>query len=355
MKLSKIGVLCVALMTVPMASCGGHQEQPVEVDVFVLTGQSNMEGATYYDNGSDWLRHAFETLNLDITPFEDSEGKVSKNAPGIENILTSYFGFYPPDGKTLETGLNIAHASNSTDKLAGKFFPTRPGMGSQDHYMGPEIGLSYALQEYASEDKPIYFIKCAFSGSGFTVNNGPSWINSKDENGYVADYNIYETLFTPFVRNNLQIIKDSGKVPVIKALLWHQGETDTGNSNYQTQMSNMIARFRGDFAEYAVEEDGNNIGFVDAYIYDGPNCPYGGEGDLNINTLKQQLAAESDNNYVINTSYHHDDGQEKMQLAINPNPGDVEGGDNRYHYKTLDSVKLGMAYAQVLINNGYLE
>ena len=325
------------------------------VSVFVLSGQSNMEGSTTYvsDKGDDWLRNAFTKLNddfgynLDIAPFEDSEGKVSKNAPGIQNVLTSFFGFYPPSGP------NGANSSNKTDKLAGEFVPTNVGMGNQERFMGPEIGISCVLQEYATEENPIYLIKCAFSGSGF-VNSAPNWGHNDTFSGYNADNNLYETYFEPFVKNNLQLIEDTGKIPVIKGFLWHQGESDTGNNNYDKHLSGLVERFRTDFADYAYEADGNNIAFIDGYIYDGPRSPYGADQDLNVNKLKQKVAEENDNNYVINTSYHHEDGQEKMCLNINPDRGDVEGGVDNYHYKTYDCVRLGMAYAQMILDNDIL-
>lgn len=365
MKLSKLSVLCVAFSALCLTACGGNnggeQEPDNTVNVFVLSGQSNMEGSTTYDNGNDWLRKAFTKLNedydldLDITPFVDSDGKVSKNAPGIENVLTSYYGFYPPSGP------NNAHASNTSDKLAGKFAPTNVAMGSQERFMGPEIGMSVLLQEYATEDKPIYFIKCAFSGSGF-VNSSPNWAHLPekfyDDRGndlYNADNNLYETYFKPFVLSNLQLIADTGKEPVIKGFLWHQGESDAGNGNYDKHLSSLVGRFREEFAEYAPDADGDNIAFVDGYIYDGPRSPYGADQDLNVNKLKDKVAQEKDNNWVINTSYHHEDGQEKMQLNINPDSGDVEGGVDMYHYKTYDCVRLGMAYAQVILDNNLLD
>ena len=358
MKLSKFSVLCVAFMSVPLTSCGGQKEEDNTVDVFVLSGQSNMEGSTYYDNGNDWLRKAFTRLELDITPFEDEEGKVSKNAPGIENVLTSYYGFYPHN-----PGTPTPRASNKSNPIQGQFLPTNVAMGNQEHYMGPEIGLSYVLQDYASSNRPIYLIKCAFSGSGFkpnTNNNkGYNWVTDKTDSNYDESNNLYENHFYPFVNNNLRLIEETGKTPVIKGFLWHQGETDAGNSDYYTQMKGLVSRFRSDFADYAYDGDGESISFIDAYIYDGPNSPYTNPRqdtpkDLAINGLKERLAKDSDNNYVINTSYAHEDGQEKLELAINPNAGDVEGGDNMYHYKTYDCVRLGMAYANMIIDNGLL-
>ena len=363
MKLSKIGVLCVALMTVSLASCGNKQE-PVDdntVTVFVLSGQSNMEGSTTYvsASGDQWLRNAFTKLNqdysldLDITPFEDADGNVTKNAPGVPEVQMSYYGFYPPSGP------NNAHASNETDKLAGKFAPVNVAMGSQERFMGPEIGMSMVLRKYASEEKPIYFIKCAFSGSGFR-NSAPNWAHNSTFSNYNKDNNLYETYFAPFVNNNLRYIEEElGKTPVIKGFLWHQGESDAGSSTYKDDLGSLVERFRTDYADYALDGDGQNIPFVDGYIYDGPNTPYkdsqDANGDITVNKQKDLLAQEKDNNYVINTSYHHEDGQTKMELNINPQTGDVEGGVDQYHYKTYDCVRLGMAYAQVILDNNLLD
>ena len=43
MKLSKLGVLCAAFMTLALASCGQGKEDDNTVNVFILSGQSNME------------------------------------------------------------------------------------------------------------------------------------------------------------------------------------------------------------------------------------------------------------------------------------------------------------------------
>ena len=342
------------------ASQNPSSKAPVDdgtATVFVLSGQSNMEGSTTYvsASGDQWLRNAFERLNdeedldLDISYFEDEDGNVTRNAPGVPEVQTSFFGFYPPSGP------NGANASNKEDKRAGKFLPTNVGMGNQERFMGPEIGISMVLKEYATEEKPIYLIKCAFSGSGFT-NSAPNWSHNNTFSGYNADNNLYETYFKPFVDNNLKIIEDEiGRTPVIKGFLWHQGESDSGSSAYAKNLGSLVERFRTDYEDYAPDQDGENIPFIDAYIYDGPRSPYGADQDLTVNKQKDQLAQEKENNYVINTSYHHEDGQEKMCLNINPDNGDKEGGVDNYHYKTYDCVRLGMAYGQMIINNDILD
>ena len=359
MKLSKLSLLSVPFLALSLGGCKpqGVPADDNSVTVFVLSGQSNMEGSTTYvsASGDQWLRNAFTKLNqdynldLDITPFEDADGNVSKNAPGVPEVQMSYYGFYPPSGP------NNAHASNTTDKLAGKFAPTNVAMGSQERFMGPEIGMSMVLREHATAEKPIYLIKCAFSGSGFR-NSSPNWAHNDTFSGYNKDNNLYETYFAPFVNNNLKYIEEElGKTPVIKGFLWHQGESDSGSSTYKDDLGSLVERFRTEYAEYAPEEDGQNIAFIDGYIYDGPRSPYGADQDLVVNQQKDLLAQEKDNNFVINTSYHHEDGQTKMQLNINPDSGDVEGGVDNYHYKTYDSVRLGMAYAQMILDNDLLD
>ena len=366
MKINKSLIFLAALTSLALSSCNASGEQskpsqgPVDdgtATVFVLSGQSNMEGSTTYvsASGDQWLRNAFTKLNedydldLDISYFEDEDGNVTNKAPGVPEVMTSFFGFYPPSGP------NGANASNKEDKRAGKFLPTNVGMGNQERFMGPEIGLSMVLKEYATEDKPIYLIKCAFSGSGFT-NSAPNWSHDSTFSGYNKDNNLYETYFKPFVDANLQIIEEEiGRTPVIKGFLWHQGESDSGSNSYAKNLGSLVERFRTDYSDYAPDEDGQNIPFIDAYIYDGPRSPYGADQDLVVNQQKDLLAQEKDNNYVINTSYHHEDGQEKMCLNINPDSGDKEGGVDNYHYKTYDCVRLGMAYGQMIVDNDILD
>ena len=39
------------------------------------------------------------------------------------------------------------HASNTEDKIKGKFLNTKIGMGHSDSMMGPELGCAYALKD----------------------------------------------------------------------------------------------------------------------------------------------------------------------------------------------------------------
>lgn len=352
MKLHNKLLFLGALFATSITACNGanssqEPEPDNTVDVFVLSGQSNMEGSTYYDNNKGWLQKACDKLGLDSTPMFN----------GYENILTSYYGYYPYDasGQKANTKPN-PHASNKTDAMAGEFQPTKVGMGNTDQYMGPEIGIAEALKEKATSDRPIYLIKCAFSGSGFAKPEA-NWIlegDARTDYKFNQKYNLYNNKLKPFTQNNLELIKATGKEPVIKGFLWHQGESDTGKEKtYEVSMKALIQQFRNDFAEYAPEQNGENISFIDGYIYDGPSSPYG-SGATSLNNVKQKIAEEGENNYIVNSSYKQtygysiDENNAAMKCAINYQAGDVEGGVDYYHYKTYDAVRLGMGYGGVI-------
>ena len=311
-----------------------------KVSVFVLSGQSNMEGSTYFDNGQSWLRKACETLDLNPEPMFD----------GMEEVQTSFYGFYPYQGWGQDAWLRITpHCSNPEDPLAGKFNPTKVGMGNRDDFMGPEIGLAYKLRENRKDEKPIFLIKCAFSGAGFENGQTPTF-KSRSQG---VEGQLYDRLVT-YTRNNLRLIEDQGYEPVIKALLWHQGESDANRadqtSKYQHNLGTLVSDFREDFAEYAREGRRENIDFIDALVYDGTRLTYGAIDSLN--DAKIALSEESEHNFCINTSCKREGG---LALEIGGKPGDTEGCCDNYHYITKDCVRLGLAYADVILDNHMLD
>ena len=84
------------------------------------------------------------------------------------------------------------------------------------------------------------------------------------------------------------IEEKEGRKPTIKGLLWHQGENDANNgSTYKQNLSNLVSRFRTDFASYAPEEDGGNIAFIDCYIFDkGDSDSASLPSGVNVGTMK---------------------------------------------------------------------
>ena len=67
--------------------------------------------------------------------------------------------------------------------------------------------------------------------------------------------------------------------------------------------------------------------------------------------MKKSIAAEADNNYIINASFI-DEGGLKLQIGGN---SDLDGGFNKYHYITKDCIRLGEAYGNILVDNNIIE
>ena len=325
----------------PSSSPSIPEEDPNEVSVFVLSGQSNMEGNTSFENnGTDLIAQAFEEMELD-------DAEVCKT--GIEEVqISSYCVDY---GKLDHNNLNNSrvNATNTEDRFAGKFVPTKTGYGLNSSKMGPEVGMAYALREYADADKPIYFIKMASGGSGFAQNNTDYNWPVKDENGNWPEINMYHCFCKPFIENNLKLIEDEGWTPVIKGWLWHQGESDCADEKipvYAQRLGDMVELFREDFADYAKDGDGENIAFVDGMVYQGSGTSW--HTPDKMNEEKQKFADSADNNYIVDI-YGNDEPIPENELK----PGSP-GGDSM-HYNAKSILRLGMGYAKVIIENELLD
>ena len=137
-------LLLQSLLCLSACNNGNNQQsqEPEEkpISVFVLAGQSNMEGNTQFDDGEGkhYLQDAFEEMGID-----ESVSDLKEN--GIPEVQTSYYigpAFNPSN----------RHGSNEENNIAGKFLPTTLGMGAGDvkDQFGPEVGAAYALKEHAS-------------------------------------------------------------------------------------------------------------------------------------------------------------------------------------------------------------
>ncbi|MBR3674665.1 MAG: hypothetical protein IKN69_00770 [Bacilli bacterium] len=357
-RFNKLVSLSSLLFMMALASCGNTpatsskapessepEEDPNAVSVFVLSGQSNMEGNTSFKSGStDLIAQAFEEMGL-----EDPE---ILTETGVESVQTSLYcaGYGQLDHTKLDTNTQV-NSTNKTERFKGEFVPTKTGLGLNSSKMGPELGMAYALKDEATAEKPIYFIKMASGGSGFeqaqTQYNWPV----KDAEGNWPEINMYHTFCKPFIENNLKLIEDAGWKPVIKGWLWHQGESDSATekiAKYKQRLGDMVELFRTDFAPYAKEEDGENIAFVDGMIYQGSGTAWGAQTSKDMNAVKQEFADSADNNYIVDI-YANEEAIPENELK----PG-TPGGDNM-HYNVKSSLRLGMGYAKVILDNNLLD
>ena len=347
MKLQKRFLFLSALVATSLVACNNAKPEPqpepdnTHVDVFVLSGQSNMEGSTYYvhPNGTELLKNYFEEEGMDYEPV----------AEGIPTVKTSYYGFYYPNGWA-QAHTASPDTSSPEARMTPNFQPTKVGMGvgdtvqgKKDIFFGPELGLANTIAEAASEENPVHLIKCAFSGSGFTKTDGANW-TKRDEDPTKSLFYLLKT----YTYNCLHAIEETGKVPVLKGFLWHQGESDGGDAKYEDYTRTLVGDFREEFKSYAVDEDPDKIAFIDCTIYDGKGTSKMSYGTAANNAkLKIGNESEDDLNFCINAN--HEEGGLGLEIG-----DDSKGGYNTYHYNTPDAYKLGKAYGEIILNNNLL-
>jgi len=336
-----------------LTACGGSkpassskEPEPIvnddEVSVFLLSGQSNMQGNSSSSEAN--LKQAFEDLGFD--DFEDAYG-------GMPEVQSSVYcaGYGELDHNNLVNNSRLQAYTNKENQFAGKFVNTVPGLGNSSSQMGPEFGMAYYLKDYASEDKPIFLVKMASNGSGFAQGGTDYNWPVKGEDGNFPEINLYDTFAKPFLENNLKLIEDMGFTPVIKGWVWHQGESDCDGGvkteKYAERLGDMVAKFREDFEDYARDQDGENIAFIDGMVYQGTNPRSSWTNPDKMNEQKQAFADSADNNYIVDIY-----GNEEASDANELKPGNP-GGDSM-HYNTKSSLRLGMAYAKVIVDNDLL-
>ena len=355
-KLKKFMLFSVAFLAMAVTGCGGNNSEeessskgperdPNEVSVFLLSGQSNMQGNSSCSATN--LQNAFNDLGL--TDYEEV-------AVGMKTVQSSVYcaGYGELDHTKLEKNSRLQSYTNAENQFAGKFIDTVPGFGNfngtSGSNMGPEFGAAYALKDKATEDKPIFFVKMASNGSGFAQSGTQYNWPLKDANGNFPEINLYDTFAKPFLENNLELIKGMGLKPVIKGWLWHQGESDcdggTKTANYAQRLGDMVAKFREDFASYARDENGENIAFIDGMVYQGSGTAWTKPEDMNAQ--KQQFADSGDNNYLVDIYANEE------QIPDNELKPGQPGGDSM-HYNTKSSLRLGMSYGRVIIDNNLLD
>ena len=349
-KINNLMLLSVAFLAMAATGCNGgggepEPEETNEVSVFLLSGQSNMQGNSSCSATN--LQNAFNDLGL--TDYDEV-------VAGMKTVQSSVYcaGYGELDHTKLESNSRLQSYTNAENQFAGKFIPTVPGFGNfngtSGSNMGPEFGAAYVLKDEATEDKPIFFVKMASNGSGFAQSGTQYNWPFKDDEGNFPEINLYDTFAKPFLKNNLQLIEDMGLKPVIKGWLWHQGESDcdggTKTANYAKRLGDMVGKFREDFAEYAKDEDGDNIAFIDGMVYQGEGTSWTKPADMNAQ--KQAFADSGDNNYLVDI-YANEEKIPENELK----PGQP-GGDSM-HYNTKSSLRLGMAYGRVILDNNLLD
>lgn len=269
------------------------KEYSNEVQVILLLGQSNGEGHTH-------------TTYLGKTVGEDKNAEYTQ---GYSNVKISY----------------ACTISENTSN--GEFVPVKLGQGHSKTQFGPEIGIAEQISAI-DPVKPVYIIKYAYGGTTLTT----QWRSPSSKNT--------GSLYTGAVNYALEQCKkleEADLYPVIKAICWMQGESDSDGlsyNSYEQLERNFVADIRSALAYYKPVD--GEIGFIDAGISDSVAWTH---YDV-INGAKQKLAQEGVSHVYLDTIAEG--------LRFN---GEPAGAPDIYHYDSASMVKLGDMFATALLEN----
>ena len=179
--------------------CEAFLAHAEEVDVYLIGGQSNATGQAY-------MRNLPQTFRIDTS-------------------VLFYYSKYLNRGRGGEVWRSLCQASESIDKF------------------GPELSLGTALKKYYPHRK-IALIKHGLAGSNLFAQWNPG--NRQGEQRGAEFEKWYTT-----VQNALESLRKQGHTPIIRAMVWQQGEADArydaGEANslrYGENLKNLIEEVR---------------------------------------------------------------------------------------------------------------
>lgn len=262
------------------------------INVVLLAGQSNMEGAGNYDELSENIKNR-------ITAIEDRVQYASRNE---------------------DVGPLTYKTSDYHKKKYGAY-----------KTFGPEMLIGLTLAE-TNPNKQFLLIKTAYGGTSLYGAWNPYWTKAnaiKAEKGYKEDLPLF-SMFSENIKKQLTLLDNQKQPYKIIGMVWLQGENDAAREfsaiSYQQNLTDLIKELRHNF---------NFKPFVIGQI----NSTYGRfkQGPLIVRKAMQDIADEDEHVDIVNTSTHSD------WL-------DYPKHDN-VHYNTEGQVKLGKEFAKKLMEN----
>ena len=291
----KICLLLLApILSLGIYSCGKKENQLEDVDVVIVSGQSNAVGCTHSDCISS---------SISMEKYEE----YTLGYPGIQIAYDCWTKDWPAGGITF-------YSQNKSRK--NDFVKVTLGQGNSLTTFGPEIGIAEALHE--KHDGKLFLIKFACGGS----NLKDDWLKRTSP--------MYPRLIE-YTKLQIDNLKSKGYKATIKAFCWMQGEGDSYPgywNSYQDNLRTFVGNVREDLKDYSGDKE---IPFIDAGISSYSEWQYYKE----VNNAKAAFAEESPNNFYIDTiaaGLHTD-----QEPFFNPDGA---------HYDSESQVLLGNLFAQ---------
>jgi alpha-L-fucosidase 2 len=219
--------------------CGGADKVQTDIDVYLLAGQSNATGQGYVSN---------------LTPERKSPTRV----------LLFHSGKPSLDCGNESCAWSVLHpASESPDRF------------------GPELGFGNRMQSLRP-DRTLTIIKHAYSGTSLFQD----WKPGKKKSDR-SDWGPHYATFVDTVEQGLQGLRERGYRPVLRGMLWQQGENDADTTEtalqYASNLTHFIDRVREQF-------DAPDLAFVYGYVLPPPNT---GEGRDIVRKAQRDLDSAS--------------------------------------------------------------
>ncbi len=265
------------------------QEKPV-VYVFLIGGQSNATGQGYI-----------------------------KNLPADARIDTSVL-LYHSGRPHLDAGVEPF-----------QWMPLHQASESPDRF-GPELGFGFHIRQLIPAQK-IAIIKHAHSGTNLYNQWNPGE-NAGDSLNQGEQFRI----FVQTVEKGLYELRASGYKPVIKAMLWQQGEGDAEKSEtavlYAQHLQHFIQRIRQQF-------DAPGLLFIYGYVLPPPNNYAGREA---VRKAQQDIDEKSGSAIAVKRAHIviTDDLEQRAADIATPYPND------HLHFGTAGTWQLGIRMADMV-------
>jgi Carbohydrate esterase, sialic acid-specific acetylesterase len=261
---------------------------PNAIDVYLIGGQSNATGQGY-----------------------------------MANLPTGFV----PDPRVLLYSSGPPHLDSGSTPNA--WVPLRQASESPDRF-GPELGFGNHIQELYP-DRRIAIIKHAHTGTSLYADWAPG-ADASDAAGFGPQFQVFVATVTPA----LQGLRDMGLHPVIRAMLWQQGEADadrggTVAQQYGQNLGAFIARVRAQWAAPAML-------FVYGYVYPPPNV---GAGRDLVRQAEHDVDQDSGNALAVPQAFvvATDDLEQRAADPNTPLPND------HIHFGTAGQLELGRRMA----------
>ena len=244
--------------------------------------------------------------------------------------------------------LLYAAGSGVSGSIANQWVTLRPSNGST---FGPEIAIGAKMRELCP-GQPIALIKYAASGNSLEIDFKPG-ANASDTANWSGSF----TAMVNTYNSGLAKLAADGWQPVIKGMCWQQGEQDakdglnvaesnTSADDYGSNLSHFVHRIRQQFASHA-SPDG--IRFVPGQVL--PYAPPGGDVVTRFpgRDLVRQAILNADENSGAPLSISNTRSIPTNHTDHPVHEQDIPGNTDEVHLGATAQLNLGrsMAYAMM--------